>query len=113
MENQIPLIIDELYSYFVTEPDPKFWPDYLRGDPVRAHGLWSFYQGSGWDFSCPARAWRPCEPPAVPWPETRSHRAAFPAVRGPRFRLSEGRVSGRQRAAFPAVRGPHFRPLVT
>lgn len=45
MENQIPLIIDELYSYFVTEPDPKFWPDHLRGDPVRAHGLWSFYQG--------------------------------------------------------------------
>lgn len=45
MENQIPIVVDELYRYFVTPPDPRFWPDHVRDDPVTAHGLWSFYQG--------------------------------------------------------------------
>ncbi len=45
MENQIPEIVDMLYCYLVTEPNPKFWPDYIANDPVRAHGLWSFYRG--------------------------------------------------------------------
>ena len=45
MEPKIPVIADELYRYFVTEPDPRFWPDYLLNDPIKAHGLWSFYQG--------------------------------------------------------------------
>lgn len=45
MEPQIPIIIEQLYAYFVTEPDPALWPDYLRDVPVKGHGLWSFYQG--------------------------------------------------------------------
>ena len=45
MDGQIPLIIEDLYRYFVTEPNPKFWPDHISDDPVKAHGLWAFYQG--------------------------------------------------------------------
>ena len=45
MDQNIPTIIDALYRYFVTEPDPRFWPDYFRHDPVQGHGLWAFYQG--------------------------------------------------------------------
>ena len=44
MGNDIPVIVDELYRYFVTQPDRRFWPDYID-DPVLGHGLWSFYQG--------------------------------------------------------------------
>lgn len=45
MEPEIPMIIEELYSYFVTEPNPEFWPDRFKKDTVKGHGLWSFYQG--------------------------------------------------------------------
>ena len=45
MEPEIPAIVEALYRYFVTEPNPKFWPDQLQSDPVKGHGLWSFYQG--------------------------------------------------------------------
>jgi hypothetical protein len=45
MEYKIPPVIDELYRYFVTEPDPQCWPEYVRNNPTLAHGLWSFYQG--------------------------------------------------------------------
>lgn len=45
MEPNIPFIVESLYPYFVPGPLPEYWPDYLRNDPVRAHGLWSFYQG--------------------------------------------------------------------
>ena len=45
MEHQIPIIIEQLYAYFVTEPNPDFWPEDLRESPVKGHGLWSFYQG--------------------------------------------------------------------
>ena len=45
MENEIPNIVDELYRYFVTQPDPKLWPDHLQSSPIQGHGLWSFYQG--------------------------------------------------------------------
>ena len=45
MKHQIPIVVDELYHSFVTPPNPKFWPEYIRHDPVTAHGLWSFYQG--------------------------------------------------------------------
>lgn len=45
MENNIPYIVDALYRYFVSEPDPKFWPDYLTSEPIKGHGLWAFYQG--------------------------------------------------------------------
>ena len=45
MEQKIPIIIETLYRYLVVEQPPDCWPDYLRDDPVRAHGLWAFYQG--------------------------------------------------------------------
>ena len=45
MDDSTPDIVEQLYRYFVTEPDPRFWPDYFRHDPVQGHGLWSFYQG--------------------------------------------------------------------
>lgn len=45
MENQIPMIVEQLYHCFVTNPNPDFWPEYLQNDPVKAHGLWAFYQG--------------------------------------------------------------------
>lgn len=45
MESTIPVIAEQLYRYFVTEPDPRFWPDYFRDLPIQGHGLWSFYQG--------------------------------------------------------------------
>lgn len=45
MENSIPVIVEQLYRYFVTQPDPRFWPDYLKKEPVQGHGLWAFYQG--------------------------------------------------------------------
>ncbi len=45
MKTLIPDVVDELYGYFVPPPNPEFWPEHMAGDPVRAHGLWSFYQG--------------------------------------------------------------------
>lgn len=45
MREEIPIIVEELYRYFVTQPDPRFWPDYLKEEPIQGHGLWSFYQG--------------------------------------------------------------------
>ena len=45
MEPEIPVIVELLYRYFVTRPNPHFWPDYLKKEPVQGHGLWSFYQG--------------------------------------------------------------------
>lgn len=45
MEAEIPMIVEELYRCFVTEPNPEFWPDRLQEDPIKGHGLWSFYQG--------------------------------------------------------------------
>lgn len=41
----IPIIISELYRYFSVDPNPKFWPDYLQDNPVKGHGLYSFYLG--------------------------------------------------------------------
>lgn len=45
MGNNIPTFIEELYLGLYPGPDPKQWPEYLRDDPVRAHGLLSFYRG--------------------------------------------------------------------
>ena len=45
MKEEIPIIVEALYRYFVTSPDPRFWPDYLKKEPVQGHGLWSFFQG--------------------------------------------------------------------
>lgn len=45
MYSPIPAIIEDLYRYFSVDPDPKAWPDYLQDDPVKGHGLASFYLG--------------------------------------------------------------------
>ena len=45
MQTEIPYIVQDLYTNYVTEPNPKFWPEYMRDDPVRGHALWAFYQG--------------------------------------------------------------------
>ena len=45
MQNEIPFIVQDLYINFVTEPNPQFWPDRLKDDPVQGHALWAFYQG--------------------------------------------------------------------
>lgn len=45
MGNEIPTIIEELYLGLYPGPDPKQWPEYLKDNPVQAHGLLSFYRG--------------------------------------------------------------------
>lgn len=45
MEIEIPKIIELLYYAMVTGPNPKVWPENLKGDPIKAHGLWCFYSG--------------------------------------------------------------------
>ena len=45
MQSEIPVIVETLYRYFVTQPDPAFRPEYLQEKPIQGHGLWSFYQG--------------------------------------------------------------------
>lgn len=45
MRPEIPFIVQVLYPYFVTEPNPAFWPDDLKDDTVQGHALWAFYQG--------------------------------------------------------------------
>ena len=45
MEPEIPMVVEVLYSYFVTEPNPDFWPDRLKKEPMKGHSLSAFYQG--------------------------------------------------------------------
>ena len=45
MEHKIPQIVEDLYLDLVPDTNPEFWPDYLKNNPARGHGLWSFYQG--------------------------------------------------------------------
>ncbi|MCI8869339.1 MAG: hypothetical protein HFF39_02155 [Lawsonibacter sp.] len=45
MKDSIPVVVETLYLGLVPPPDPEQWPEYLQNDPVRGHGLWSFYQG--------------------------------------------------------------------
>lgn len=45
MEPEIPMIIEELYNHFVTEPNPALWPEHYRKNVVKGHNLWAFYQG--------------------------------------------------------------------
>lgn len=45
MDPNIPVIVEQLYGYFVTEPEPSFWPEHVRSNPIKGHGLWAFYQG--------------------------------------------------------------------
>lgn len=45
MDLKIPTIIEELYLGLYPGPDPNQWPEHLRDDPVRAHGMLSFYRG--------------------------------------------------------------------
>lgn len=45
MYQPIPAIVEDLYPYFVTPPDPERWPDHIRNNPMKGHGLYAFYQG--------------------------------------------------------------------
>lgn len=54
MESTIPAIVEELYRYFVTDPNPDFWPNYFRGDPVKGHGLGAFSPGLPLGMQLPA-----------------------------------------------------------
>ena len=45
MQNEIPFVVQNLYTDHVTAPNPAFWPEHLRHDPVQGHALWAFYQG--------------------------------------------------------------------
>ncbi len=41
----IPQIVEGLYYQLVTIPEQKDWPDYLGGNVLAAHDLYSFYYG--------------------------------------------------------------------
>ena len=45
MRSEIPFIVQDLYTNYVTEPNPSRWPDQFRDNPVQGHALWAFYQG--------------------------------------------------------------------
>lgn len=45
MDIEIPVIIEVLYLGLYPGPDPTQWPEHLRDDPLRGHGLLSFYRG--------------------------------------------------------------------
>lgn len=41
----IPKIAEDLFNALVTIPDPEEWPDYINGNALVAHDLYSFYYG--------------------------------------------------------------------
>ncbi len=45
MAGEIPKIIELLYRGMVPGPNPKFWPEHLKDDPLLAHSMWTFYFG--------------------------------------------------------------------
>lgn len=45
MHEEIPIIVEELYTYFSHESTPDDWPHGLEDNPIQGHGMWSFYQG--------------------------------------------------------------------
>lgn len=45
MENQIPIIVEELYHAFVGPPKSFLWPEHLKDVPIQGHGMWAFYRG--------------------------------------------------------------------
>ena len=45
MDAEIPAVIELLYYGILPGPNPEFWPERLRDDPVKGHSLWTFYQG--------------------------------------------------------------------
>ncbi len=42
---EIPQIVEDLFHSVVIIPDEKDWPDYLCGNALIAHDLYSFYYG--------------------------------------------------------------------
>ena len=38
-------IMDYLYDYWIGQPDPAKWPEYLQENPVCGHGRYCFRQG--------------------------------------------------------------------
>ena len=45
MQDAIPFVIQILYDYYISQPEPELWPEEMRSHPVKGHVLWSFYQG--------------------------------------------------------------------
>lgn len=45
MDGEIPKIVELLYLGLIPGPNPQFWPERLRDDPVKGHSLWTFYRG--------------------------------------------------------------------
>ena len=45
MDQEFPIIIEELYNAFVGQPQPFLWPERLRDVPLRGHGMWAFFRG--------------------------------------------------------------------
>jgi len=53
MKVDIPRIVEDLYNSIVIIPDKKDWPNYLCGNDLVAHDLYSFYYGlqAGFELS--------------------------------------------------------------
>ena len=45
MNGKIPFVVELLYTNIIPGPNPDFWPEYLRDNPTRGHGAWTFYRG--------------------------------------------------------------------
>ena len=45
MNGEIPYIVELIYRSMIPGPNPDFWPDYLKSDPMTAHSMWTFYRG--------------------------------------------------------------------
>ena len=45
MNGEIPIIVEIIYRGIVPGPNPEFWPEHLKGDPLLAHSMWTFYKG--------------------------------------------------------------------
>ena len=43
--NEIPLIVEMLYTQWVPPPQPERWPEVLQSNHVKGHGMFSFYEG--------------------------------------------------------------------
>ena len=45
MNGEIPLIVELIYRAMVPGPNPDFWPEGLKDDPLTGHSMWTFYRG--------------------------------------------------------------------
>lgn len=45
MTDDIPNIVELIYRAMVPGPNPDFWPERLKDDPLLAHSMWTFCFG--------------------------------------------------------------------